>query len=207
MFKKEYLFVFVILGLGIAYGVLSLIVFITRGKWFRVLNKRIALGTMVVTFIAMLSSGSIAYSQEDPTPTPTPTPAYGTPPVVTPSVPPPTIAPYAVTAPTTPDPTAKPTPTIAPYAITAPTTPEPTAEPTPPIVPLYGVPEMGDVNWDSKVTIIDSLLISQYYVGLNPPNFFEGAANVDCSDRIDIIDALLVSQKYVGLIDEFTCDE
>jgi beta-glucosidase len=75
-----------------------------------------------------------------------------------------------------------------------------TATPTPPpTVPL------GDVNSDSTVDIIDALLIAQFYVGLDPDNFNQEAADVDCSGSIDIVDALLTAQYYVGLILSFPC--
>ncbi|MBN2444633.1 MAG: carbohydrate-binding domain-containing protein [Spirochaetales bacterium] len=62
---------------------------------------------------------------------------------------------------------------------------------------------LGDVDSSNSVNIIDALLISQYYVGLNPANFQPAYADVDASNSINIIDALLISQYYVGLITEF----
>ncbi|MBY9005507.1 MAG: hypothetical protein KGD63_01990 [Candidatus Lokiarchaeota archaeon] len=59
----------------------------------------------------------------------------------------------------------------------------------------------GDVNHDGEVDIVDALLISQYYVGLDPQPFYEEEADVNGDGSIDIIDALLVAQAYVGLID------
>ncbi|MBN2442902.1 MAG: hypothetical protein JXJ04_16205 [Spirochaetales bacterium] len=66
---------------------------------------------------------------------------------------------------------------------------------------------LGDVNSDDAVDIVDALLVSQYYVGLDLTNFVKAAADVDASGQIDIIDALLISQKYVGLIDKFPGEE
>ncbi len=64
---------------------------------------------------------------------------------------------------------------------------------------------LGDVNNDSGVTIVDALLIAQYYVGLNPSGFNAASADVNCSGGIDIVDALLVAQYYVGLVGSFSC--
>jgi len=62
---------------------------------------------------------------------------------------------------------------------------------------------IGDVNNDSSITIIDALLVAQYYVGLNPANFNASNADVNASGSIDILDALLIAQYYVGLITQF----
>jgi hypothetical protein len=64
---------------------------------------------------------------------------------------------------------------------------------------------LGDVNSNGTIDIVDALLIAQYYVGLNPPGFNASAADVNCSGSIDIVDALLVAQLYVGLISELPC--
>ncbi|MBN2442131.1 MAG: hypothetical protein JXJ04_12325 [Spirochaetales bacterium] len=64
---------------------------------------------------------------------------------------------------------------------------------------------LGDANNSGTIDIVDSLLIAQYYVDLNPSNFYPNAADVNCNNTIDIIDALLIAQFYVGLVGEFTC--
>jgi endo-1,4-beta-D-glucanase Y len=64
---------------------------------------------------------------------------------------------------------------------------------------------LGDVNNNGSIDIVDALLIAQYFVGLNPANFFSQAADVNCSGSIDIVDALLVAQYFVGLISSFPC--
>ena len=66
-----------------------------------------------------------------------------------------------------------------------------------------GAQSLGDVNNSSQVDIVDSLLVAQYYVGLNPAGFYISAADVSGDSTIDIIDALLIAQYYVGLISEF----
>jgi lysophospholipase L1-like esterase len=63
----------------------------------------------------------------------------------------------------------------------------------------------GDVNTDGEITIIDALLIAQYYVNLDPDNFDPSVADADGDGSIDIIDALLIAQYYVGLITELSC--
>jgi beta-glucanase (GH16 family) len=62
---------------------------------------------------------------------------------------------------------------------------------------------LGDVNSDSNITIVDALLVAQYYVGLNPPNFTASNADVNANGSIDVVDALLIAQYYVGLITGF----
>ena len=62
---------------------------------------------------------------------------------------------------------------------------------------------LGDVNEDGTIDIVDALLIAQEYVGLNPSNFNAGNADTNCDGNIDIVDALLIAQFYVGLINEF----
>jgi endoglucanase len=63
----------------------------------------------------------------------------------------------------------------------------------------------GDVNGDGSVTIVDALLVAQYYVGLNPANFNPAAADVNCDGSITIVDALRIAQYYVGLIASLSC--
>jgi len=74
---------------------------------------------------------------------------------------------------------------------------------TPQPTPTPG--ECGDVNDDAKVNIVDALLISQYYVGLNPDPFYAVVADVNGDGKINIVDALLVAQYYVGLIVSLSC--
>ncbi|MBN2531646.1 MAG: cellulase family glycosylhydrolase [Spirochaetales bacterium] len=70
------------------------------------------------------------------------------------------------------------------------------------IIPGFSA-EIGDVNNDSAIDIIDALRIAQFYVGLNPSPFDQSVADVNSSGGIDIVDALLVAQYYVGLITEW----
>jgi uncharacterized protein (DUF362 family) len=80
---------------------------------------------------------------------------------------------------------------------TAVTTEIPTTEPTP------SETELGDVNSNGSIDIVDALLVAQYYVGLEPQTFDPSVADVNCNGSIDIVDALLIAQYYVGLISEF----
>jgi chitinase len=63
--------------------------------------------------------------------------------------------------------------------------------------------ELGDVNNDSFIDIVDALMTAQYYVGLQPAGFLPDTADVNGDGGIGIIDALLIAQYYVGLISEF----
>jgi hypothetical protein len=76
-------------------------------------------------------------------------------------------------------------------------TPTPTPDPTP------SPGDLGDVNGDGAIDIVDALLIAQYYVGLDPVTFIPGNADTNCDGTIDILDALLVAQFYVGLLSAF----
>jgi hypothetical protein len=91
MFKKEYFFVFALIGLSIVYVFLSLIVFLSRGKWSRAFNKKLAIGAMIVAFCAIINSQTPAFSRTV-SPTLAPTPLYGT---LEPTESPPPIPPYS----------------------------------------------------------------------------------------------------------------
>jgi hypothetical protein len=80
-------------------------------------------------------------------------------------------------------------------------TPTPTPDPGTPTPDPGG--DLGDVNSDGTVDIIDALLVAQYYVGLDPSGFNPDAADTNCDGSIDIIDALLIAQYYVGLVSAF----
>jgi len=71
-----------------------------------------------------------------------------------------------------------------------------TPEPTPSVL-------TGDVNLSGVVDIIDALIVSQYYVGLNPVAFTAPLDTGDCNQdgSVNIVDALLIAQYYVGIID------
>ena len=48
----------------------------------------------------------------------------------------------------------------------------------------------GDVNSSDGINIVDALLIAQYYVGLNPENFDQNAADMNADSNINIVDEL-----------------
>ncbi|MBN2737077.1 MAG: SMP-30/gluconolactonase/LRE family protein [Spirochaetales bacterium] len=66
---------------------------------------------------------------------------------------------------------------------------------------------LGDVNDDGNVSIVDSLLIAQYYVNI-PVEIkqIEAGDVTGCDGVVNIVDALLVAQHYVGLVETFPCE-
>ena len=72
-------------------------------------------------------------------------------------------------------------------------------------IPSTPVPhgKIGDVDNNGVINIVDALLVSQYYVDLNPPNFHAEYADTNCDGSITIVDALLIAQYYVDLISQF----
>jgi hypothetical protein len=84
------------------------------------------------------------------------------------------------------------------------TTSQATAVPTPVTTPVpTQAQNLGDVNNNNTIDIVDALLVAQFYVGLHPSGFDQSRADVNCNGTIDIVDALLIAQYYVGLISEF----
>ena len=63
--------------------------------------------------------------------------------------------------------------------------------------------QLGDVNNDTVINIVDALMVAQYYVDLNPAGFYPDAADTSGDGSVNIVDALLIAQYYVGLISEF----
>jgi len=61
--------------------------------------------------------------------------------------------------------------------------------------------QLGDVNHNGEIDIVDALITAQYYVGLDPQPFYPKEADVNNNGVIDILDALLIAQAYVGLIE------
>jgi hypothetical protein len=80
-------------------------------------------------------------------------------------------------------------------------TPGPTVPPGPTDPPSTS--NLGDVNEDGNINIVDALQIARYYVNLNPSPFNPDNADTNCDGRITITDALLVAQYYVNLIQGF----
>jgi hypothetical protein len=65
------------------------------------------------------------------------------------------------------------------------------------------VANLGDVNEDGSINIVDALLVAQYYVKIPVQPFNPVYADVNRNGKIDIIDALLIAQYYVKLIPGF----
>jgi len=73
--------------------------------------------------------------------------------------------------------------------------------------PVEGTPTPdtlhGDVNSDSRVDIVDALLVAQHYIGLNPANFDISASDTNCDGSVNIVDAMLIAQFYLDIISNF----
>lgn len=63
--------------------------------------------------------------------------------------------------------------------------------------------EIGDVDGNGAVNIIDALKVAQYSVGLDVPGFDAGLADVNSDGTLNIVDALVIAQYYVGILDEW----
>ena len=62
---------------------------------------------------------------------------------------------------------------------------------------------LGDANGDAAISIVDALVVAQYYVGLNNIPLIMENSDVNADGNYDIIDALLIAQYSVGLINYF----
>jgi lysophospholipase L1-like esterase len=71
-------------------------------------------------------------------------------------------------------------------------------------VPPSQTCNLGDVNGDNDVNIVDALLVAQFYVGMNPQNFNQAQADVNSDGQVTIVDGLLIAQIYVG-VTTLTC--
>ncbi|MBN2739182.1 MAG: CotH kinase family protein [Spirochaetales bacterium] len=78
-----------------------------------------------------------------------------------------------------------------------------TMTPTPDNTPTPTSTNLGDVNTDGAINIVDALLIAQFYVNMVPSNFNRTNADVNSDGNINIVDALLIAQYYVNIIDSF----
>ena len=63
--------------------------------------------------------------------------------------------------------------------------------------------QMGDVNGDGKIDIVDALLVARYYIGYSDPGFNDLLADVNNDSIINIVDALKIAQHYIGVIPGF----
>lgn len=71
-----------------------------------------------------------------------------------------------------------------------------TVEPEPDVLDF----QVGDVDANGEISIIDSVLIQQQLAGMNPGQFNEALADVDRSGSVGIIDSVLISQFIAGLV-------
>lgn len=71
-----------------------------------------------------------------------------------------------------------------------------TVEPEPDVLDF----QVGDVNADGEISIIDTVLIQQHIAGMNPGQFNEALADVDRSGSVSIVDSVLISRFIAGLI-------
>ena len=237
MGRKAIILLFVVIGASILYGLLSFLVFITRGKWGKIVKKKIALGTMILTLTTVLSTGTLVFSQEqnkpnssdivlnaDGTVRPAPTNINGP----TCYVPPPPLC-YTQPPPKPTCYTPTPSPVITPLCYTMTPTPPPPpmcyTQPPPKITPTPSPAPMcytqppptcyvppppklwGDVDMNNRVNIVDALFVAQHSIEMKPKPFNEKVADVDGSGEINVIDALLIAQKYVKIIDKFPVEE
>ena len=114
--------------------------------------------------------------------------------VVQPTTPKPTSAPATV-APTSAPATVA--PTSAPATV-APTTPKPTSAPATEAIITPGV-NLGDVDGDDDVNVMDVTWIQRYIVGIVFDGFIEEAADVDADDDINVMDATWVQRAIAGM--------
>ncbi len=64
--------------------------------------------------------------------------------------------------------------------------------------------QLGDVNHDGGIDIVDALMVAQYYVGILDDTQIDVVnADVNLDGMVDIIDALRIAQFYVGIIPNF----
>jgi hypothetical protein len=56
--------------------------------------------------------------------------------------------------------------------------------------------DMGDVNSDGLIDIVDALLTAHYYVGLNPVDFDPGSGDTDCDGSIGIVDRYFNTPEF-----------
>ena len=63
--------------------------------------------------------------------------------------------------------------------------------------------QLGDVNGDGDINIIDALQVARYAASLNPSPFNASVADVTGDGNINIVDALQIARYDAGLITEF----
>ncbi len=66
-------------------------------------------------------------------------------------------------------------------------------------------PELGDVDGNGAINIVDALQVARYDAQLSPSPFYPEVADVDCNTAIDIVDALQIARYDAGLVGQFSC--
>lgn len=61
--------------------------------------------------------------------------------------------------------------------------------------------DVGDVNQDGEVTIVDAALIQQHLAGMEPAPFDADLADVQRTGEVTIVDAVLIQQYLAGIAD------
>jgi len=64
--------------------------------------------------------------------------------------------------------------------------------------------ELGDVDGNGLINIVDALQVARHVAGLNPSPFYENVADVDSSGAINIVDALMIARYCAHLIPVFS---
>jgi hypothetical protein len=75
---------------------------------------------------------------------------------------------------------------------------------------LIGFPlsaNCGDVNGDGMASIVDVLIIAQYYVGLSDQEPDPAVADVNNDGVVNILDALAIARYYVGITSSLNCPQ
>lgn len=57
--KKEYFIVFIIAGLGFLFGLFSLVNFLSKGKFRKLVKKKITIGATLLALTAVFTTGSL----------------------------------------------------------------------------------------------------------------------------------------------------
>ncbi len=73
------------------------------------------------------------------------------------------------------------------------------------LLPPIAAPELGDVDGNGQINIVDALQIARYDAMLDPVPFFESVGDVNCDSTINIVDALTIARYDAQKITEFPC--
>ena len=65
--------------------------------------------------------------------------------------------------------------------------------------------QMGDVDADGKLSVIDALLVARYALGLSQKQLDPSVADLNCDGKVNIIDALYIARMALGFSISNTC--